>query len=155
MNYKLNDNDLLELYGITVNDGSSSFLAFPKRKDSLKNNWQDENGIDIDLISPKFEAREFVIKCTLEASTQIDFWNKYNGLFTELSISGTHELFVPDLDKIYTVFYVEQQNVKKVTRINSEYPVGVQFDLVFGEVDPTVNIEAVYLVDSSDRFLIA
>lgn len=143
------------LYGITVNDGSSGFLAFPKRKKSLENNWQDENGIEIDLLAPRFEARTFPVKCTLQATDQADFWNKYNGLFTELSGSGVHTLYLPDHDKTYNVFYVDQQNVHKITPLSSAYTVGVQFELIFGEVDPTTNIEAVYLVDSGDRFLIA
>lgn len=154
MAYSLNGKNLYNVFGLMVNSGSDTFLRYPKRKDSLSNNWLDENGLDIDLEAPRFESREFTLKCTLEATGRADFWNKYNGLFTELGGTGTHTLYVPDLDKTYTLFYKEQNNLSKLTNLANNV-VYVSFDLVFGETNPTENIEPVYLVDSDDRFLIA
>lgn len=153
MSYKLNTKDLYTVYGIIVNPGNDDFLKLPKRKGSIENNWQDENGLDIDLSQPRFEAREFVLKCTLEAVSRADFWSKYNGFFTELSGVGVHLLYVPDLDKTFTLFYKEQNNFKKLTALDNN-AVYIQFDIVFGETNPTLNITPEYLVDSDDNFLI-
>lgn len=153
--YILNGKDLFGVFGTTVQSGSGSFLSFPERKGSLQHNWSDQDGLDIDLTSPKFEARDFRLQCTLISDARDDFWNKYNGLFTELSTMGTHQLYVEDLDKTYTLFYKSQTNLKKLTRLNSTSQIGVSFDLIFGETDPMDNIEAVYLVDDQDRYLIA
>lgn len=159
--YKLNNKDFKAVFGIDVSIGSGSFLAFPKRKDSLSKNWAEVNGLDIDLDEPFFEAREFKLNCCLnivnlgnpQAATT-DFWNKYNGLFTELSGMGTHQLYIDDLGKTFYVYYKEQGNISKITPISSG-KIAVTFDLIFAEVSPTANISAVYLVDEQDRYLIA
>lgn len=152
--YILNGKDLFGVFGTTVQKGSGSFIAFPERKGSLQHNWNDEDGLDIDLVSPKFEARDFRLQCTLISNDRSDFWTKYNGLFTELSTMGTHSLYISDLDKTYAIFYKNQSNLKKLTRLEGDMKIGVSFDLIFGETDPMDNIEAVYLVDDQDRYLI-
>lgn len=153
--YILNGKDLFGVFGVTVQSGSGTFLSFPERKGSLQHNWSDQDGLDIDLSAPRFEARDFRLQCTLITNSRSDFWTKYNGLFTELSAMGTHQLYVEDLDKTYTLYYKNQTNLKKLTRLANNMLIGVSFDLVFGETDPMDNIEAVYLVDDQDRYLIA
>lgn len=153
--YKLNNNDLHTTFGVVVENGSNSFLAFPTRKDSLTNDFMDQNGIDIDLQDPRFKAREFVINCALYATSKEDFWNKYNGLFTELSASGQHTLYITDLDREYKVYYKEQRGIKKLTPISGRSDVWIRFDIVFGESNWTANIDQVFLIDHEGRYLIA
>lgn len=143
------------MFGVKIEDGTGSFLAFPDRKPSLQNDWDDQNGIDIDLAAPRFSAREFRLKCVLVADTSVDFWDRYNGLFTELSGTGTHELQIEELDKTYHLYYKKQENLRKLTDLKTALTKGVAFDLVFGETDPNANIEHVYLADDQDRFLTA
>ncbi len=154
MSYTLNGKDLETLFGVTVTDGSDTFLAFPKRKKSLSHNYQDKNGIDIDLSEPYFEARPFKLSCALVADSRVLFWEKYNGLFTELSLPGILDLYISDLDKTFNIYYEDQQNVGKITALDGG-EVCVKFDLLFSETDPADNMTAVYLVDEQDRFLIA
>lgn len=159
--YKLNNKDFKGVFGLDVMSGSSDFLAFPNRKQSLERNWAEQNGLEIDLLEPKFEAREFKLICSLNivnlgtpTAAVTEFWNKYNGLFTELSGLGTHELYIADLGRTFTVYYKKQVNISKITPISSG-KIAVTFELIFGETDPSDNIEAVYLVDEQDRYLIA
>lgn len=157
---KINEKDLEAVFGVMIERGGlHDFLAFPKRKDSLKHSWPEENGQEIDLVDPKFEARSFRLKCILKATgatvqeTKDNFWTLYNGLFTEISSLGTHQLYLDSIDKEFTVFYVDQQSVSKIGYEGKR--MFIKFDLVFEETDPTTNIPKVYLTDESDNFLVA
>lgn len=157
---KLNNKNLETVFGMFVERGGlNDFLAFPKRKSSLEHNWPDVNGNDIDLSSPTFEARQFTLKCALIATGENEqekndnFWNLYNGLFTELSGEGTHELYLSTIDRTYSVYYVDQASVSKVAYEDNRMI--IKFDLIFQEADPFTNIQKVYLVDEDDNYLIA
>lgn len=155
MDNTLNGKSLKGLFGTLISGGSGSLLIYPKRKDSLSTDWPEEEGIDIDLSDPTFEAREFTLNMTLLADSLADFKSKYNGLFTELSGQDTHELYIGDHDTTYIVYYKSQANFKKLVNSFNNGKVGVTFDLVFGETNPDDNIPAVYLVDDQDRYLTA
>lgn len=152
--YILNGKDLFTIFGLVISGGSDTFLGFPKRKESLVHSWPEEQGIDIDLSEPNFEAREFKLICNLISAGRTEFWTKYNGLFTELSTQGTHNLYIKDLDRTFLIYYKSQENIGKITQLDKDR-VAIKFDLVFGETNPEDNIEVVYLVDETDRFLIA
>ncbi|MEO7212661.1 hypothetical protein [Mucilaginibacter sp.] len=154
MDYTLNGYDLKEMFGLVISNGSDTFLAYPKRKDSLQNNWPEQDGIDKDLTDPHFEARDFKLSCALIAEGREDFKTRYDALFTLLSGQGSKELYIADIDRAYHVYYKEQVNLTKLTQLNRE-SCGVKFDLVFAETNPFDNIPAVYLVDDQDRFLSA
>lgn len=146
---------MLGLFGVVVtSESSDSFLAFPDRKSSLTKDFQDQNGILIDLSKPRFSAREFVLKCGLVAESREDYFNKYNGLFTELSGRDSHRIYIRDHDQTYSVYYKSQRSIKKITQINRD-KIGVSFELVFGEANPMDNLKPVYLVDDKGRYLIA
>jgi hypothetical protein len=151
----INGKDLKAIFGtVILKNGSDTFLAFPKRKDSLNHDYPEESGIDIDLSAPEFAAREFTLKVALLATDRPDYWSKYNGLFTELSQAGTHTLHLEDLGKDFLIYYKAQTNVTKLVRLNNGANVGSTFDLVFGEADPRSNIEAVYLGTDTHTYLI-
>lgn len=152
--YIINGKDFWTIYNVFVELGSEDFMSYPSRKDSLSVDFQDENGIDIDLAAPRFAAREFRLKCVLSASTRDEAKMKYGALFTELASAGTHNLYIADNDENYTVYYIRQENCSKISMLSSGYA-SLSFDLIFGETDPTVNVKPVYLVDHLDRFIIA
>jgi len=152
--YILNGNDLWQAYGVLVEGGSGSFMAYPARKESLSHDFRDRDGLDVDLWQPRFKAREFVLKCALHAAGRDGFWARWNGLFTELAGSGKHALEIADLGRTFAVFYREQRNVKKLTPLGGGQGAWARFDLVFGEANWEDNIERTYLVDHGDRYLV-
>lgn len=154
MQATLNDNDIFSAYGLTIMSGMETFLAYPKRKDSVSHDWPEEEGIDIDLSEPHFEAREFTLKVLLMGADRTDFKAKYYSLFAELSSANNMELYFTDLDQIFTVYFKAQNNVSKVKRKLDSQNVGVSFDLVFGESDPNDNID-VFIVTDLDEYIIA
>ncbi|MDO3641979.1 hypothetical protein [Mucilaginibacter sp. L3T2-6] len=150
----INGNEIFTTYGLTIMAGMETFLAYPKRKDSVSHDWPEEEGIDIDLSEPHFEAREFTLKVLLMGADRADFKTKYYGLFAELSSANNMELYFTDIDQTFTVYFKTQQNVSKVKRRLDTQNVGVTFDLVFGESDPNDNID-VFIVTDLDEFIIA
>lgn len=147
--------DLKNDFGLTITGGIPSFLAFPKRKASVQHDWPEVDGIDIDLSEPTFEARQFTLSVVLSANSRADFKNKYYGLFTLLKQEGILQLYFSDIDQTFYVYFNEQQNVKKLAKKINTDKVGIQFDLVFGEINPEDNIEDVYIITENDEFLIA
>ncbi|MEO6522255.1 MAG: hypothetical protein ABIN91_11295 [Mucilaginibacter sp.] len=143
------------LFGLIIpHNGSDSFLLFPARKQSLSYDFPDESGIDIDLTTPQFSAREFTLKLSMVANNRADFWTKYNGLFTELSLPGTTTIYLDDADKSFLVYYKSMSDITKLSVLNSSGQVGCSFDLVFGEADPRSNIDVVYLDADLNDYLI-
>lgn len=157
--YKINGKGLYEIFGTRVikdagtRESSDSFMQWPDRKSSLTIDREDSDGIEIDLADPKFSPREFVLTCAMEADDRADFFNKYNGLRTEFFSAETHELYILDHDKTYYVYYKSQRNYKSLTNINQD-GVWATFEIILGERNPSQNMEAVYLVDDQDRYLI-
>lgn len=157
---KINNKNLAALFGTFISkDGYDDFIAFPARKESLKKNWADQNGQQVDLANPYFEPRRFKLSCMLRAlgataaEKKENFWNQYNALFTELSLPGSIDLYIEPLGKTFTVFYVDQSGIdKKGIEAKRMF---ITFDLIFEETDPSVNIPKVFLVDENDNFLIA
>lgn len=156
----LNNKNLKTLYGVSIETGGfNDFIAFPERKESLKKNWQNQDGQQVDLATPFFEPRRFKLSCMLKATgataeeKKENFWNQYNGLFTELKQPGHLTLYLDPLGKSFNLFYVQQEGVSKIGIEEKRF--FIKFDLVFEETDPNVNIPEVYLVDENDNFLIA
>jgi len=150
--YILNGNDLYGVFGVVVEGGSESFLALPGRKEPLSHDFRDRDGIDIDLWAPRFRAREFVLKCALEAPGRDAFWARYNGLFAELAGSGAHALEIADLGRTFRVYYREQRGAKKLTPLDGQ-GAWLRFDLVLGEANWEDNIDLTVLIDHQGRFL--
>jgi len=157
---KINNKDFKTVFStIVLAGGLDDFFAWPKRKESLSHNFPEVNGLDVDLTQPRFEARQFKLSCVLEAHgdtedlAKANFWNLWNGLFTEISATGVHDLYLGSLNKSFSVYYINQQNVSKMSYEGKR--IVVSFDLIFGETDPNSNIPKVFLVDHNDRYLIA
>lgn len=153
MHCGLNGKDLWLVFGIKILKGSDPFISYPDAKPSVEHDFQEESGIDKDLSSRTFLPRTFTLKCLIKAINRDDFFNKYDGLFAELSGPGTIELYHGDNNKTYIVYYSKQQNLTKLTRLDSQY-IGLTFDLILSELNPFDNIRSVYLVDESDNYII-
>lgn len=153
MDYGLNSRDLYSIFGVTVLTDSDPFLAYPDAKESLSNDFIDENGIYIDLSKRTFKPRSFTLKCSLVAKNWSDFFDRYDALFMELSKPGVHDLYVGKYGKTYKLYYVKQDNITNLPLVSGGM-VGVTFDLILSETNPYNNISQVYLVDEHDHYII-
>jgi hypothetical protein len=151
----LNGYNLKVHFGSIVNNGKAALFGWAKRKASLTQEFMDENGTQTDLDDPKYEAREIVLHCSTMANSRGDFKQKYFGLMTELQSMGTKEFYFSDPDHTVYLFYKEMRNPRKLSARFDSDNVGMDYDLVFGDTDPTINLPPVYIVTELDEYLIA
>lgn len=127
---KINGKNLQNVFRLIIQTGTAELLEYPERKDSLTNDWADENGKSYDLETPKFHDKEVTLKCCFFVDDDTQFWTAYNAFFAELQKKGYQQLFIYDHSKIYEVFYKKTSNFKKATkRLKNTDVVLVAFDL--------------------------
>jgi hypothetical protein len=131
--------DIWTTYGAFLLPGSYNGLLQPsKRKASLSNNWPEENGLEIDLATAKYEAKEVDLSFILSASNETEWWTRYNAFFTLLKASGERSLYVTELNQTFLVYYIEVSNYEQLTRIKVVNKVVARFTVKFGIANPAV-----------------
>ncbi|MDO6388991.1 hypothetical protein Q4E40_02545 [Pontibacter sp. BT731] len=156
----LNGVDTFLAYGFAVMEGQAAFLSFPKRKDSLSHSWAEENGVEIDLGLPRFEAKEVRLKCVFIAPDEQAYWANRNAFFAALAAPGWQQWQIADHGKTYSVYYKESNNFRLVTkRLKTEQEVVCTFELVLVASDELIPNEAtngdpVYIRDQNGTLII-
>lgn len=76
----------LGAFGIIVNECYSSMLKLPATKTPLTRSFARRSGLQAYTSeSPKFEAKELVINCTMRAASRAEFYWNYEALFNNLT----------------------------------------------------------------------
>ena len=97
--FYIDGKDAYAAYGVFVaNNGYTGLISFPPYKELDKNDFEEENGIDVDLTSPAFSVREFAITFYSK-----DYWKTVDfialisdGSYHEYNFAEAHErLFIP------------------------------------------------------------
>ena len=131
--------DIWTTYGAFLLKGSYDSLMRPaKRKASLSNNWSEENGLEIDLTAPKFEAKDADLSFILSASTETEWWTRYNAFFALLKTAGERSLFVTELNKTFLIYYQEVTSYEQLTVIRNVSKVASRFTIRFGIANPAI-----------------
>jgi len=124
--------DIWATYGAFLLKGSYDSLMRPaKRKESLKNNWPDQNGIDIDLEDPHYEAREADLVFMISAPGEAEWWTRYNAFFTLFMSAGSRALFVKELSKTFHGYYQDTPTYEQLTTIKSRNVVAAKCSIKF------------------------
>lgn len=151
--YFLDGADLWLYYKVGIESGSDDFLKMPKRKDSIMHNWQDENGIDVDLSRVFLEPKEIELKCHIIADSEADFWDNYNRLLTKLTQPGVRRLTIAEFGRDFYVYYKECNIYTRFTRLLQSQKVACKFNLKITEKNPAMTTQT-FIVDEENRFLI-
>jgi len=110
--------DIWTTYGAFLLKGSyDALMKLPKRKESLNNNWPDQNGLDIDLTDPHYEVLEADLSFIVSASSEAQWWTRYNALRTLLLSSGLRTIYVRELSKTFHAFYKDTVTYEQLTTI--------------------------------------
>lgn len=126
----LNGKNLLNVYKLIIQTGTQDLLIFPERKDTLSNDWREENGTETDLSLVRFKDKEIELSCIFIVDTDSEFWTCYNTFFEELTQEGLQNLFIHDHSKTYQVFYKKTSSFKKSSKRLKDVPkVVVKFSL--------------------------
>lgn len=127
---ELNGQNLFNNFELVIQTGTAELLAFPERKESLSNDWKEENGTEYDLDLPKFKDKEVMLQCAIMASSDSDFWLNYNAFFDELKKPGYQNLKIWDHSQTYRVFYKKSGSFKKSSkRLKNVEKVFVKFQI--------------------------
>lgn len=144
---------LEDTFNTVVPNSVKLFMALPDRKTSVSNDWEDENGLDIDLTNPTFEARTFQFQCVTRGATMEELKANYFALFTLLKISGQYTWYNDFVNMTIYVYFQKQTSMDNVYK-DGNGGLAINHTLQFGETDPTLNLPNVYLVDDQNRFLV-
>lgn len=112
-------------FGVWVTKGGyNDLLTFPALVDPEKNDWPEEDGVEVDLESPKLEPKDIVITF-LASNPGIDV----SDFIAYISRPGYHVLSVPTLGR-------EWQLRLTTPTVNKVYKNAVEFALKFTEDKP-------------------
>jgi hypothetical protein len=129
----IDGNDLYAEYGLILLRGSyDGLMQPPKRKASLQNNWQDQDGLDIDLTDPHWEEKEVDLKFLMTATSEAMWWVQYNAFFTLVKGAARHVLQVTELNQSFNFYYKEVSNYTQITTITNRSLVAAQFTMKIG-----------------------
>lgn len=130
-NDKLNDKNLWADFSLVVLTGTAELLNFPERKETLTNDWAEENGKEYDLDTPRFQDKQVTLTCAFLTDKDTLFWQKYDAFFAEINKAGWQRLYIADHSKEYEVVYQKMENAQKGgKRLKGVAKVFVKFDLI-------------------------
>lgn len=134
--FKINTVDIYTTYGATILKGSYADLLMPaKPRKRLEHEYTDQNGVKVDKISPlTFEPKRFSMRFAIKASSDTEFWSRYNAFFAAVAVKTYISLWIYDLNATYTLYYEGCTKVEKLTRIAGSNFVYAVFDIQF--LDP-------------------
>lgn len=133
-NYKLDGLNLYDAFGFSVAAGSDDFLKLPTRKDPPSYKWPEDK-TEYDLSDPAFFFTEATLEGILEASSESDFWSKYNSLRDLLTAPGERVIEVEELSQSYKVFYKNNPLTNRLTPIKGATVIVVKMSLKFEVID--------------------
>lgn len=115
----INGIDIWLTYGVYILKSNYNDLLTPANpRKRLEHEYTDMDGISVDTISAlTYEARRFNIKIGMRATSNTEFWSRYNTFFALLSQAGSFDLYISDLDKTYTLIYEGVARTEKLTPI--------------------------------------
>jgi len=116
----IDDDDRYELddisfgrFGILALDGTiQNILRSPNVRDNLKVSIKGKSGVEYDDEEVLYKAKDVQMKLLIHADTIVDFWHRYDSLFTALIQPETRDLFSQEIVNSYECFYKSSQITK-------------------------------------------
>ncbi|MDL2309850.1 hypothetical protein LJC39_01865 [Parabacteroides sp. OttesenSCG-928-B22] len=116
-------------FGIWITKGGyNELLSFPEMKEPPTNDWPEEDGIEVDLSSPRLMVKEAGVTfiSSRESFNVIDF-------IDFLSTPGYHSLFIPSLNRSWSIRLLSNPAIKM-------YKSATPFTIRFAEDNPTIRV---------------
>lgn len=150
--------DLWDGFKTGILKGTADFLKYAPAKEGIVYNWQGENGIDVDLTAPKFDARTISLQCITITNNRGEFHDNHDALITQLMAPGLHAFRVAShgLTRFYSVRFVRCDNYQpvKALRINADVFNVHQFTLTLLEPMPEIGQSSNRIIDETGRFIV-
>lgn len=126
--FKIDDVDLFGAFGYSVSEAYDDLLRLLPRQEPPTHVWEGDK-TEFDLSSPAFEPMEIVIVGAIQATSEADFWSKWNSFKQLLTAPGERVLEVAELAQSYKFFYVSQPLSKLLTQIKGSDNIVYQVSL--------------------------
>jgi len=116
----------------------SGHLGFPQRKRPTEYDFEDIDGSEsfTEETDIKWEARDIILQCHMDASTIGQFYDRHSKLINDVLPTGLHTLSLTYAQNDYRCYYRQNSPFNRLTQWNSSKNVG-QFKLVFREPVPS------------------
>ncbi|MGL5913360.1 MAG: hypothetical protein ACRCZB_04280 [Bacteroidales bacterium] len=124
-NLYIDNIDVYERYGLVITrNGYNELLSYPPLKKIAVNQWQEEDGEEVDLLQPELDTKEFTLSLALSGA------ESNLGAFNEALADGAyHEWNFKAIDKIYILRLVSTSSFKAARnlyifklRLADDYP---------------------------------
>lgn len=150
--------DLFTAFGVFIEEGSTDFLRYPPKKQSIEHDWQDSNGREVDLSRVFFDQREIVLDMAIVCTDATDFFEKQKLLISNFTQPGIRRLTIAShQERSYYVYYKECNNYKAVKALTG-VDAGLfahRFSMVIVEPEPQIDNSHIFIIDHDGNFLIA
>ena len=134
LNYSINGISFASL-GIVVSD-SDGVIDGLKLKEPFAVNWPDANGLVVDLLRPRFEAREIKLQCFLVAANPGALIAQTNALIAQLVKFGTQRLQINPVSGKPLVYEVYSKSGFEVEKKWRDAQTPAKFSLSLIEPQP-------------------
>ncbi len=156
-NWFIDGIDLFTTFNVFIEEGSADFLKFPPKKESIEHDWQDANGIEVDLSQIFFGPREGTLNLAIIATSQADFFAKQSAFISHFTQPGKRRFTLTSHgERSYYIHYQECNNYKAVKPLTGEESglFAYRFSMVIREPEPKIDPSDIFLIDEEGRFLI-
>jgi hypothetical protein len=118
--------DIYDEFGVIVEgDGYDELLSFPSLKEPDKNDWPEENGIEVDLSEPRLQHKEIAVRFALVRGFS---WRPF---YAFLSSNGYRTLNIPALGRTWALRVSEMPELEV-------FDSAALFSVKFVEDNPTI-----------------
>lgn len=126
-------------FGVKVS-ASDGLLSALKMKEPVRVTWPDQHGEVVDLVAPRYEAREITLECFIKAASSTAFILAVQTFLAAFQKAGLQRLMI-DVDDsvvtrkplVYEIYLQEEFEVKK--KWNQTHMIGT-FSLKLREPEP-------------------
>lgn len=149
--------DIWNTFNIAINEGLANFIPLTRRKESITNNWPDQNGIDVDVSKHFFSERTVTLTCLVLTETENEFWQKRDAFIQQLAKPGLRRLTVTaHQSRSYFVIFQEVSNYQQVKTLKNipDNMIAHTFTITLLEPQPQVDAGDVFLAGDNGEFLI-
>ncbi|QEL01583.1 hypothetical protein FKG96_12455 [Olivibacter sp. LS-1] len=137
---RINDKDAFETFGIAFERGTfDELFSLPVPKERVVNDWPDEDGLDVDDVSPiRLQPRTLNPPMLIVAEGGDDAHNKYNLFREELYKSVYMDFEFPTVDVRFKLRFTGGGAVTTIGNFFRSGMAGMRFNVTFTDDFPRI-----------------
>lgn len=98
--------DIATLGVFILKGGDGDFIAYPDRKEPLKNDWFEHDGVEIDFSSLTFQPKKIKVDYYLSAPNTLLFKQRLNAFQNLHFASGNRQIYLREFDHTFNLQFV-------------------------------------------------